>query len=91
MEEEKGEISKELVSSITSRIKDGDIINQAAFLLFSLAARYPAEESLIAVSEFLKPNGWLLKTEDKEFIHNISQKSMIDIRKWIDFNMKRAY
>jgi hypothetical protein len=83
------EIPKELINSITSGIKDGDVIKQAAFLLFSLAMRYPADDSLKAVSEFLEPKGWLLKREDNEFIQKINQKSMIDIRKWIDFNLKR--
>lgn len=81
-------VDKNIVDDILSKIKGSDIIKQASFLLFSLIKRYPVQESLEAASEFLESKGWLLKTEDKDFIRKISQKSLIDIEKWVDFNLK---
>jgi hypothetical protein len=80
------EISQELIKSITSKIED-DIIKQASFLLFSLVMKYPSDSSLKVAAGFLKSKGWLLKTEDRLFMENISHKSLIDIEKWIDFNL----
>ena len=82
-------IDKKIIDKIISVVKDDDIIRQASLLLFSLPKRFSIEESLEATIDFLKSKGWILKTTDKEFIKNINQKSIIDIEKWIDFNMKK--
>lgn len=81
--------TKELVESLVSQIKDSDIIRSSAFLLFSLTKKFSIEESINPTKEFLKSKGWLLKTDDRDFISNIHKKSLIDIEKWIDFNMKK--
>jgi hypothetical protein len=83
------EISQELINSITSKIKD-DMIKQASFLLFSLTKKYSIEDSLNATKGFIEAKGWTLKDNDREFLNNISQKSLIGIGKWVDFNLKRA-
>ena len=82
-------ISKELVENIVSRVKDADLIRSSAFLLYSLSKRYPLEESLRAVKDFLSSKGWGLKTEDSDFLDNMPQKSIVDVEKWLDFNMRR--
>lgn len=82
-------ITKELVDSLVSKIKDADIIRSASFLLSSLIKKFSTEESLKAVNDFLESKGWLLKTDDKDFIENISHKSIIDIEKWVDYNLKK--
>jgi hypothetical protein len=81
-------IPDELIRNITSRIED-DIIKQSSFLLFSLSKRYSMDASLEAANDFLQQKGWHLKADDTDFLDNIGHKSIIDIEKWVDFNLKR--
>ena len=73
---------------IIKNIED-DTIKRASFLLFTLIKKTTIEESLNKTKKYLESQGWLLKTEDKDFIENIKHKSLIDIEKWIDFNLKK--
>ena len=76
------------VEDIIGHLED-DVIKRASFLLFMLVKKESVDYALEKTSSYLKKKGWLLKVDDKEFLEKINHKSLRDVEKWVDYNMKR--
>lgn len=68
---------------------DDDVIKRASFLLFALVKKEPVDSALEKTKSYLKSKGWFLKGDDLEFLEKINHKSLRDVEKWIDYNLKK--
>jgi len=68
---------------------EDDVIKRASFLLFTLVHNGPVDYALEKTCDYLKTKGWFLKGDDVDFLEKINHKSLRDVEKWIDYNLKR--
>lgn len=76
------------VDEIVGCVED-DVIKRASFLLFVLVKRETVGSAVGKVSSYLRRNGWLLRVDDKDFLEKIGHRSLRDVEKWVDYNLKK--